>query len=304
MFRIGLNQPDQRFVLFCKSYKNDVLRVKRLLESVIRFNLDCLPFYLSVPLSDFAMFQTMLETLDFSPLPSQEVTLLCDEEIVRSNPNASLEDYTNLSGYLSQQVIKSDAWRLIGCENYLCLDSDAYFIRDFFQSDFFAPNGNLLSLLHESEELLTEAQQHNKHKVLENFKKDCTSMKQEFGRVGPDFDFGPPPMIWSSKVWASLETFHLKPHGENLYHAIKRLPHEIRWYGEALLKFKAIPVEPSGPLFRFYHYRWQIKGDPAQQALKEGRLGVVIQSNWDKDMDPAFARKSWISRWWRRIRGR
>ena len=36
-------------VLYCKSYRDDVLRACQLIRSVERFNVDALPLYLSVP---------------------------------------------------------------------------------------------------------------------------------------------------------------------------------------------------------------------------------------------------------------
>ena len=38
-----------KLVLYCKSYSNDVDRVKILLDSINTFNKDKLPFYISTP---------------------------------------------------------------------------------------------------------------------------------------------------------------------------------------------------------------------------------------------------------------
>jgi hypothetical protein len=141
--------------------------------------------------------------------------------------------------------------------------------------------------------------------VITHFLSDSRQLKEEFGREGPDYDFGPPPMIWSAKVWESLYLEHLEPKGERLWAAIARIPSEIRWYGEALLKFQAIPLHPIQPLFTFYHYEWQY-----QHALKrneaipsdEAILGVVMQSYWDESLRPQFAKKSLLSRTWKKIK--
>ena len=45
-----------------------------------------------------------------------------------------------------QQVIKSEFWRLEKAKNYLVLDADCIFIRDFYQSDFIAKNDILILL--------------------------------------------------------------------------------------------------------------------------------------------------------------
>ena len=42
----------QSIVLYCKSYRRDFLRVKRLLISLQKYNRDKLPFYISTPTAD------------------------------------------------------------------------------------------------------------------------------------------------------------------------------------------------------------------------------------------------------------
>ncbi|MDE2423261.1 MAG: hypothetical protein KGN31_03500 [Betaproteobacteria bacterium] len=287
------------FVLFCKSYRNDVLKCKKLLESVVTYNKDKIPFFLSIPQKDFSVFE---KYINFSAINKETpLTLLTDEEIaIASDPNG-LNYYQSFSGYLHQQVIKSEAWKLIGCENYLCLDSDSYFTNEFHIKNFFHPDGVPYSLLHESTELLTIARKLNKTTVIDNFIKDSNLMKIEFGREGPDYDFGPPPMIWNKKVWTSLYENHLVPRNENIWTAIERIPAEIRWYGETLLKYNAIPIHAIEPLFNFYHYEWQYNFLKIHKSNKL-YLGEVIQSNWDETLIPTFAKKNMISRNWKKLK--
>ena len=40
------------FALYCKSYRKDLLRVKRLLESLRKHNIESIPFYISTPEAD------------------------------------------------------------------------------------------------------------------------------------------------------------------------------------------------------------------------------------------------------------
>lgn len=44
-------------VLFCRYYHDDVLRARRLLESVTKFNTEGLPLYLAVPAADVPLFR-------------------------------------------------------------------------------------------------------------------------------------------------------------------------------------------------------------------------------------------------------
>ena len=293
------------FILFCKSYRKDILRVKQLIASVVAFNQDYLPFYLSVPQNDLALFQ---QFIDWGELKTNgEFHLITDESIVLSNTQIdskiSLDRYSAMPGYLSQQVIKAEAWRLIQCDIYLCLDSEAVFKKPFYLYDFMANEAEPFTIFHDNTEFITLAKKLGKHKNVEHFYKDNQLLRDEFERIGDisnEWDFGPAPLIWSKKVWASLEKDHLNPKGQTIWDAIERLPFEIRWYGEALLKFKAIPLHPREPLFQVIHYDWQQKYlSPLEQT---NYLGVLSQSNWDKALDPSFARKPWLSRIWRKVK--
>jgi len=271
------------------------------MESVARFNQDKIPFYLSVPAADSELFKATINFSELNDFGKGTFHLIIDEDIVGVMPNSSLDDYYNMRGYLSQQVVKSEAWRFLECENYLCLDSDAYFTKPFHLDNFIYPDGNPYSLMHDANELLGLAKELGKPDVITSFMTDSQQLKTEFQREGPDYDFGPPPMIWSAKVWESLYTNHLQPNNMRLWDAIAKIPMEIRWYGEALLKYQAIPIHPIGPLFHFYHYEWQYefhKSNMSNQMTDE-KIGEVKQSYWDESLRPNFAKKPWYSRAWK-----
>jgi Family of unknown function (DUF6492) len=287
-----------QFALFCKSYRNDVLRAKRLLASIQAFNVDSLPFYLSTPEADRSLFEAVLGTKGYH--------WVSDESICLANPRATLRDLERTPGYLSQQVIKSEFWRLGFCDNYLCLDSDAQFIRPFGLADFIHPEGDPYTVLHDGLAFIAEARAHGKLDVVDHFYRESAALKQEFGRTGPDHDFAPPPMLWSAKVWRWLDESHLYQKNETLWDAIHRHPMEIRWYGEALLRSQVIPIHAIQPLFKFYHHYWQFLNDKKKgigiNELKSSYLGLVYQSNWEDELTPAFAQRSWASLAWRRIK--
>lgn len=286
-----------KFVLYCKSYRNDVMRVKRLAESVEKFNIDLIPFYVSVPSSDMQMFAEMLE--------GNAITLISDEEIIRANPSLIQEKIDALSGWKAQQIVKSEFWRLGISENYLCLDSDSVFLRPFQQSDFISPDGHPYTVIHEAKELLQFAINHGMEKVCDDFHKEHAEIMEIFGRKGRQYEFGPTPLIWSRAVWEELDDKFLKPRGMNFYDAIMLFPGEMQWYGEAMLKYLPYPLMPVEPLFKVYHYERQYvfgkqQGESYERIARE-YLGVCYQSNWEKKMDlvakPLLSR---VARWIRR----
>jgi len=296
----SLNPP---LVLFCKSYIGDLKRVQTLLDSIGRFNRERITTYLSVPRIDLSVFQ---EALVFD---ASEVNLIEDEEILLSNPGHSLKYFSNWDGRITQQVVKSEFWRYWLKQNpnqnelvYVCLDSESEFKRDFYINDFISESGTPYTICHDNSDLLNLAKSKGKTKVLFNFQKDCAMIKEVFFRSGPDYAFSPTPVIWSSKVWQDLNQHYLIPRGLTFGDMIRQRPNELHWYGEALLNFKSIPLEPRGPLFRVYHYDWEffsrINAGETHEIIIQKFLGILKQSNWDfeKDIEGKRTRVSKLGR--------
>lgn len=284
--------------LFCKSYHQDVLRVKRMVDSIEACNADNMPVYISVPSSDRQLFMNQIG--------SGRCEWLADEEIVAANPLISWTRLQEMDPRKSQQVVKSEFWRLHDCNAYLCLDSDSVFIRKFQTSDFLAADGVPYTNLHQSKELLQLALNVGMPKVVENYRQHCALAKAIFNRSGPDYDFGPTPVVWATKVWQDLASHYLEPRGMSFMDAINQFSSELRWYGEALLAYQSIPLHPIEPLFRVYHADWQYyalrKRGETLEKLQENYLGVVMQSNWHYEMDFSSSGKSVLSQAARKIK--
>jgi hypothetical protein len=270
-----------RIALYCKSYSTDVKRTRRLAESVQQFNSESLPFYVSCPQKDAPLFRDYL-----SGLP---VTLIHDEDIVSANPKINKEQLAAVRGNLSQQVIKSEFWRLSVSDAYACIDSDSMFIRPFGKNDFILDDGTPYSVIDEGHELLDLAICTGRSHVVRDFMQEAERFKRLFGRSGRCYSFGPNPPIWHTAVWKSLDREFLTPRGMSFLDAILLEPIDLNWYGEALLKYKAIPLVPRQPLFKVYHYAWQLDKDRrarvTDQQLAQLYCGVIHQSAWDRQMD-------------------
>ena len=284
--------------LYCKSYRTDLRRVVRLAQSVQAFNRDALPFYVSVPQADLALFQDHLQTLG--------VQLLSDEAIIQASPRIDAQQVAQMPGHLSQQVVKSEFWRLGLSEAYLCLDSDSKFIRPFMTRDYVSSDGIPYSVMNEAQDLLTLSLRLGKNAVIQNFHREAQLVQSQFNRYGKAYSFGPMPLVWHRSVWEALYDRHLKPNGMNFVDAINIAPLESRWYGEAHLKFSPIPILPADPFFKVYHYGWQLDQD-IKNRLDEEKLatiysGVIYQSSWDRAMDWPHEPGGLISKGLRRIR--
>ena len=118
----------EKVVLYCKSFHRDVDRVVNLQESIDKHNIDNIPFYVSVPQQDVELFK------------SKGIrNIVEDESIYQSNS----------SGWIQQQIVKSNFWKLGLCENYVCIDSDGYFIKDFYITDFMYDDQTPYTVIHE-----------------------------------------------------------------------------------------------------------------------------------------------------------
>ncbi|WP_234397302.1 DUF6492 family protein [Polynucleobacter asymbioticus] len=279
-------------VLYCKSYRNDFLRLKRLLSSIEQFNSEKLPFYISTPRADKSELVQAIGNAGY--------LWVADEDIVVANPRAPFEKYQAMPGGLSQAIVKSEFWRLGLAENYLCLDSDCVFIRSFSRADFMMEDGVPFTVLHQNKEYFQLAVNRGEQKTIQNLRAEAQRVQSLFGRIGPEFYCAPAPFIWSAKVWESLDREYLQPKGITLWDMVTPEYPETLIYGEALLSYRAIPLIAIEPLFRVYHYDWQYflmrRLGEAEEKLKSNYLGVLYQSNWDFTLSSGEKRKSLPSR--------
>lgn len=253
-----------KIVLYCKSYHLDVHRAKDLLESITKHNIDNIPFYISVPSSDIELFKKELGESNY--------ILLKDEDIDSLN-----------EGWKGQQIVKSQFWKLGLCENYVCIDSDCIFIKDFTTSDFMFDNETPYTICHEYKSFFEFMEKYPLNfDPYESFIKERKHIMELFGREGAIYDFGPGPTIWSSKVWKSLEENYLIPNKLKFSDLIEVNGSEFTWYGEWLLYSQAIRLMPKGPLFKNYHYPHQYEYDKqtnyTPNKISKLYLGIGLQS--------------------------
>jgi hypothetical protein len=98
----------------------------------------------------------------------------------------------------------------------------------------------------------------------------------------------------------------LQPSAITLWDLITPEYPESLIYGEALLKYQAIPILAIEPLFRAYHYDWQYflmkRLGETEKKLAKHYFGVIYQSAWDMGNQTLPSSKSLPSRLLRRIK--
>jgi hypothetical protein len=269
-----------------------------LLESIQKYNFDHIPFYISTPQDQFDELRNVLGLEGYQ--------WVSDESIVAANPRAPIGVEKTRSGTLAQQAIKSEFWRLGISENYVCLDSDCIFIKEFHQSDFLSPDGNPYTVIYQNKEFFQLAITRKHERVVENLCLEGETVKELFGRKGPNYYCPCPPFIWSAKVWESLDSQYLQPKALTFWDISQAKHPETLLYLEALLNYRAIPLHPIEQLFRVYYYDWQYyllrRLGEAEDKLKANYLGVIYQSNWESELDLGEPTKSFASLTLRRIK--
>lgn len=280
------------FVLYCCSYSKDLQRLKRLLESLQKHNVENLPIFISAPAKDLDLFSSELQDYVY--------TLINEEDILKKNELISFDKLYSQKGWIQQQVIKSEFWRLETSDNYLVMDSDCVFLKDFGLSDFMAEDNVPYSIINEGREILQSTELFGPNHARNNYLKDRAPIAKRMGRQGVIYDYGYAPFIWSKKVWQSLEENFLKPNDISILDAILECSSEFTWYGESLLKYRAIPLYPRNELFKHYHYEHQLWADNAlgytPEIIKKDYLGIVFQSNWETWQDFGIPEKNFKSR--------
>ncbi len=108
--------------LVCKSFIDDLARVRVLARSILRHNTENLPVIFFVPAAQRLLFRNLLPA-SFQVIAEEEFT----------DPRC----YSWLDGWRQQQVVKLSLHRLNLLDRFLVLDSDNYFIRDFTAADIF-----------------------------------------------------------------------------------------------------------------------------------------------------------------------
>lgn len=250
-------------VLFCKTYKGGFERFKILKESVDKYNKENLPFYISVPKADMELFKTIKHKASY------KFTILTDEEILGFSPD-------DMPGWISQQMVKMKFYKLKLCKFYLVLDSDSYFIRDFYTSDFMYSENVPYIIMHENKYFREFASCLGDKNVFENE----LNIKNYLKRKGKVYNYYNNP-LFSSKV-----LYELEKNVDSVENLIKKFPLEYVWHGEYLLKSRCIDFMPCESFFKIINYDselklWKRVGENIDD-IKKYYVGILIQDRWCK----------------------
>ena len=265
-------------IIYCKTFGRDFQRLKRLYESIKKYNKDNIPFFISAPAAEKELLQKLIGTEGYTFIP--------DEEIYQAkNP---------MPGWEEQMLIKLHVFGKIEAENILLVDSDAYFIRPFTYADFIAYDSIPYTIIHENVQVSEyEAYLKGGDYSKTGYAKAVRAYREIFGgKSNRIYDYGPNPHLWNRKVIEDFFKNYLEHNNlqmEQFQFAIKNQFgihfRETLTYGEYLLAGKSIDIVPCGPLFKVYHWKELHDFEKGlgwidEEKIKQTYLGIILQSNW------------------------
>lgn len=271
------HSPKTNLVFVCKTYGVDYDSFCRLFESYRLHNVDSIPFYVSVPEKDIKLFQSFV---------GADATVISDESY--AGVHFTTQEYWGLKkGYINQEICKLSFWETSVAENYLCIDSDAYFIRDFYQSDFMADDKTPFSVLVMDKDLNMQ----NFYKEFGKWRLDL--IKKIFETVGYEdrrYRTCHGMTVFNSKVLKDLKLSFMKKNKLEYRDLIKISPYEYTWYNAWLQKSKVIDVIEVEPFFKTFHMSKEYEiariSLIEQSDISEQYVGIILNSNWQDKKPP------------------
>lgn len=244
--------------LMCKTYSNNLTALKILKQSIDAHNIDKIPFYIVAPSAD-------IEKIKFEIITGKE-DYKC--EIF---PEESLIGESLGAGWLDQQVAKLRFYKTNLCKFYLVLDSDSYFIKDFFVDDFMFDNQTPYIVCHEGKAgTILNTKFGNTSAMYEKEK----FIKKFFNRSGRHYRFLTSPFIFSCEVCRELD----RKYGADW--CIRLCSCEASWHGEMLLSM-GVPFKPVELFFEAMVYQGKLnlwrKLKITTKDISKQYLGIVMQ---------------------------
>lgn len=255
-----------KLILFCKSYRGDVERVKVLFDSIQKYNTDQLPFYLSIPKNDLHVFQNAIGTVGYEVVFDEDLTNLAQQQ-----------------SHFTQQLFKMEFYKTNIAEFFFLIDSDMYFIRNFTAEDFLVDGVPYLTM-HECKDLLEYSHLiHGDNRMVEWFKGERIAIMDLFGRKGKCYDYSGTANLYISKGFEGLYENYCKPNNLTFLDLLNFKASENTWYGEYVLA-SGIDYMPCAPMFKTFHYKWQYDHSKSlgitESMIADTYLGITMQSNW------------------------
>lgn len=259
-----------RLAIFIKSYKPDVALLSRLLTSIEKHNVEEIPVVVSVPEEDISLFKRSAH--------QSNVTFVLDS--IFGIPVVSNKIHNFSIGYVQQQMVKLSVHRLDIADAYAVIDSDSFFIRDFFYRDFMDETDRGFTVLVEDKDQFAAPW----------YSSFAEGRQSKINIVADYFSLPAQPRatchnntIFSADVLTDFDSWR-EDKGLTLVNAMEIAPIEFSWYNFFMQKFHSDKIVRIEPFMRMVHtrgeYRSLIQQGISISDLRRSYLGVCINSGW------------------------
>lgn len=267
------------------TYKGDLQYCKRLIQSYEKHNKDSIPLYIVLPSKDVELFKEFKLVHTYTQHQQyRNISIVFEEDLLK---DSLVKDNSVLGirpGYINQELIKLSFYKLGLCENYLCLDSDGMFIRDFYVSDFMFDENTPYTTLIEDHELAVEPKYYKQYWIGRepSIKRIQRTLGLQDSRQLTCHGFA----ILNGKVLAGFEKW-CTDNSMTFTDCLKISPYEFSWYNMYLQKTKMIPLEVKEPLFKYFHHKGHhleyVQKGVTISDIARGYVGLVINSNYSRE---------------------
>ena len=270
----------EKFAFLLKTYRRDFEEAKTLFKTFQKHNRDGITLYVMLPKDDEELFKSCMAGEDL-----QNIIVLKEEDELGkhldfSDLSGRFESYMK-NGYLNQQIIKLAFWECKLCENYMCIDSDGYFIRDFYLKDFMYDTDVPYTVLIEDNDLKADPYYyyrfwtHSREQMIPNIQREF-NMEDERLMTCHGFQ------IFSCKVLEDFYERYMKINELSYSKVLEKCALEFSWYNLWLQKEKVIPIHPCEPLFKTFHTERQYimtwLSGVEEVDLARSYIGIVMNS--------------------------
>ena len=259
--------------MLVKSYRVDLEYATRLIVSFNRHNVEQLDLFLVVPDADMAAFAS---------LQSPHVVLLPESMFASHLVDDDVAGFS--AGYINQEIVKLCFWEAGLAANYLCLDSDAEFVRDFTIADFMFDDQTPYTFMSEDAELRVEPEYFRTHWQSREVK--LRHIMQEIGLDESRLLTAHGHAVFSAIVLEAFRERFLQPRGWDYVDALAIAPYEPSWYTFWLQKDQTIPIVMREPIIKVFHNATQqldyvLRGVGIDDVAR-GYVALVVNSNYSR----------------------
>lgn len=270
--------------MYCKTYSGDLERFKLMVESFELYNRENIKLYVSVPQKEEDLFKKF---------EAPNITVMTDESYAEKY--FAKEEYHNLPlGYINQEICKLCFWKTGISENYLCIDADLLFIRDFYINDFMADENTPYTVLVMDKDLSIERHYQDFWKQRQKWVADIYT---EAGLDDLRLRTCHGMQVLNAKVLASLENDFMKSKGYAYADLVRIAPLEFTWYNVWFQKCGLVKEVAVEPFFKTFHMRieyiFSLLRQIRKSDLAKAYAGIILNGNWDVPADN-YETPSWI----------